>query len=92
VPSANVKNKFSSDAHDFRTDLISLSSGEDLYDIYATSKRIRTSIFPRWNKRYADDRRNSAKKIGTIKLTSDFKLSNFGDNGIFFKHQRYEDR
>jgi len=92
VPSANVKNKFSSSAHDFRTDLVSLTAGEDLYDIYATSKSIRTSIFPRWNKRYANDRRNSAKKIGTIKLTSDFKLSNFGDNGIFFKHQRYEDR
>jgi hypothetical protein len=92
VPTANVKNKFSSSAHDFRNDLVSLSAGEDLYDIYATSKNIRFSIFPRWNKRYADDRRNSAKKIGTIKLTSDFKLSNFGDNGIFFKHQRYEDR
>jgi hypothetical protein len=92
VPSANVKGKFSSSAHDFRTDLVSLNAGDDLYDIYATSKSIRTSIFPRWNKRLADDRRNSAKKIGTIKLTSDFKLSDFGDNGIFFKHQRYEDR
>ena len=92
VPSANVKNKFSSSAHDFRSDLVTLNAGEDLYDIYATSKDIRTSFFPRINRYYANQRRDSAKKIGTIKLTSDFKLSNFGDNGIFFKHQRYEDR
>jgi hypothetical protein len=92
VPTDNVKNKFSTSAHDFRSDLVTLKAGENLYDIYATSERIRTSIFPRWNKRYADKRRNSAKKIGSIKLTSDFKLSDFGDNGIFFKHQRYEDR
>ena len=92
VPTANVRNKFSSSAHDFRSDLVTIKAGEDLYDIYATSERIRTSIFPSWNKRYADKRRDSATKIGTIKLTSDFKLSEFGDNGIFFKHQRYEDR
>lgn len=92
VPSESVKNRFTSSTHDFREDLSSLTAGEDLYDIYATSDRIRTSIFPRLNKRYADNRRNSAQKIGTLKLTSNFKLSNFGDNGIFFKHQRYEDR
>jgi len=92
VPSATVKGKFSSSAHDFRSDLVTLNAGDDLYDIYATSERIRTSIFPRWNKRLADDRRNSAKKIGTVKLSSKFTLSNFGDNGIFFKHQRYEDK
>ena len=92
VPTENVKNKFSSSAHDFRSDLVTIKAGEDLYDIYATSEPIRTSILPSWNKRYADLRRDSATKIGTIKLTSDFKLSDFGDNGIFFKHQRYEDR
>ena len=92
VPSATVKGKFSSSAHDFRSDLVTLNAGDDLYDIYATSEPIRTSIFPRWNKRLADNRRNSAKIIGTVKLSSKFTLSNFGDNGIFFKHQRYEDR
>ena len=92
VPSATVKGKFSSSAHDFRSDLVTLNAGDDLYDIYATSKSIRTSIFPRINKYYADSRRKDAKKIGTVKLSSKFTLSNFGDNGIFFKHQRYEDR
>jgi len=92
VPSATVKGKFSSSAHDFRSDLVTLNAGDDLYDIYATSKSIRTSIFPRMNKYYADSRRKDAKKIGTVKLSSKFTLSNFGDNGIFFKHQRYEDR
>ena len=92
VPSATVKGKFSSSAHDFRSDLVTLNAGDDLYDIYATSSKIRNSIFPRLNKYYADSRRKDAKKIGTVKLSSKFTLSNFGDNGIFFKHQRYEDR
>jgi ATP/maltotriose-dependent transcriptional regulator MalT len=26
------------------------------------------------------------------RLTSDMTLSAFGDNGVFFKHQRYEDK
>ena len=42
--------------------------------------------------RYKRERRNSAVKIGTIRLTSPFTTSQFGDNGVFFKHQRYEDR
>lgn len=92
VPSADVAGKFTSSAHDFRDDLTSLKAGTALYDVYATDKRIRTSWFSRLNKRYAKDRRNSAVKVGTIRLTSDMTTSAFGDGGVFFKHQRYEDR
>ena len=49
------------------------------------------SIFPYFNNRYAKDRRDSAVKIGQIRLTSEFNLSTFGDGGVFFRHQRYED-
>ncbi|MFC3681316.1 peroxidase family protein [Bacterioplanoides pacificum] len=92
VPTADVSNRFSSNAHDFRDDLTTLKSGTALYDVYATDQRIRTSIFSRLTKRYARDRRNSAVKVGTLRLTSDMTTSAFGDGGVFFKHQRYEDR
>lgn len=92
VPTADVSNRFNSSAHDFRDDLTTLKSGTALYDVYATDQRIRTSIFSRLTQRYARDRRNSAVKVGTLRLTSDMTTSAFGDGGVFFKHQRYEDR
>jgi|AJXC01.1.fsa_nt_gi hypothetical protein len=43
--------------------------------------------------RYARERRNSATKIGELVMgVPRSPLSQFGDTGIFFKHQRYEDR
>jgi hypothetical protein len=92
VPSAEVKGKFSTNPHDFRDDLETLESGTKVYDVYATSSRIRHSIIPSLNRYYANKRRNSAQKIGEIRLNSSFTSSHFGDNGVFFKHQRYEDR
>lgn len=91
VPTAEIKSRFSSGAHDFREDLVSLPEGTVLYDVYGTTKEIKHSIFPYFNNRYAKDRRDSAVKIGQIRLTSEFNLSTFGDGGVFFRHQRYED-
>jgi hypothetical protein len=91
VPTSDVANRFSSDPHDFRDDLVSLPEGTAVYDVYATDQRIRTSFWPWVTARYARERRNSAVKVGTLKLTSRFTTSQFGDTGIFFKHQRYED-
>ena len=91
VPRAELKSRFASSAHDFREDLVSLPEGTVLYDVYGTTKEIRHSIFPYFNNRYAKSRRDSAVKIGQIRLTSEFNLSTFGDGGVFFRHQRYED-
>lgn len=92
VPTSDVRGLFSSNAHDFRDDLTTLQAGTALYDVYATSKDIRTSWISYYNNKYAKQRRDSAVKVGTIRLTSDMTTSAFGDGGVFFKHQRYEDR
>jgi len=63
-----------------------------LYDVYATTMEIKGSVFPTVAQKYATERRNSAKKIGELELTSPMIVSAFGDQGVFFKHQRYEDR
>jgi len=60
--------------------------------VYATSTEIKTSILPSLNTKYANERRSSARKIGEIELTSPFIASAFGDTGVFFKHQRHEDK
>ena len=92
VPRAEVKTRFSTAAHDFRNDLLTLPAGTKLYDVYATSMEIKTSIFPSISKNYATQRRNSAVKIGEMELSSAFNASAFGDGGVFFKHQRDEDK
>lgn len=92
VPTSEVRNRFSSAAHDFRDDLTELPAGTTVYDVYATDREIRTSIFPWVTKRYAEERRASAVKVGSLKTTSPFTTSHFGDTGIFFKHQRHEDK
>lgn len=92
VPNQDVRNSISTAPHDFRDDLTALPVGTRVYDVYGTDKSIRTSIFPWVTSRYARERRDSAVKIGELVLTSEFTLSQFGDSGIFFKHQRYEDR
>ena len=92
VPTSEVRNRFSSAAHDFRDDLTELPAGTTVYDVYATDREIRTSIFPWVTRRYANERRASAVKVGSLKTTSPFTISHFGDTGIFFKHQRHEDK
>jgi len=92
VPRPEVKTKFSTAAHDFRYDLATLGAGSKLYDVYATTMEIKGSVFPTVAQKYATERRNSAKKIGELELTSPMIVSAFGDQGVFFKHQRYEDR
>jgi len=92
VPRPEVKGRFASTAHDFRHDLATLGAGSKLYDVYATSLEIKTSIFPSLNTSYAQERRNNARKIGELELTSPLIVSAFGDSGVFFKHQRHEDK
>lgn len=92
VPNQEIANLFSTAAHDFREDLAMLQEGLKLYDLYATDVEIKTSLLPSRSRRYAEERRKEARKIGEIVLSSPFIASEFGDSGIFFKHQRYEDR
>jgi hypothetical protein len=92
VPRAEVKTRFATTPHDFRHDLATLGAGSRLYDVYATSMEIKTSIFPSLASQYANERRTSARKIGELELTSPLIVSAFGDNGVFFKHQRTEDK
>jgi hypothetical protein len=92
VPRTELKTRFSSAPHDFRSDLLTLTAGTTLYDVYATSMAIKTSIIPSISRTYANQRRDSAIKIGEMQLTSPMIASTFGDSGVFFKHQRDEDK
>jgi len=92
VPTAQVKSQFATSAHDFRKDLRTLSQGTTVYELWGTSDPIQSSIVPATNVQLAAARRASAVKMGEIVLTSPFIVSQFGDSGLFFKHQRVEDK
>ena len=92
VPTSQVKNQFATTAHDFRQDLRSLSAGTVVYEVWGTSQAIQSSVWPATNAALAAARRASAVKMGEIVLTSPFLVSQFGDSGLFFRHQRVEDK
>jgi len=92
VPNAELRNRFQSEPHDFREALMGIPPGSKLYDVFATEMPIKTSLRPSVSQEHALERRASAVKIGEMTTVSAFIASEFGDSGIFFKHQRYEDR
>jgi hypothetical protein len=91
VPTAEVQGLFDTAEHDFRDDLMSLPEGTKLYDVYATDMEIKSSVWKSKQARLQNERRADAVKVGELVMDSNFAASQFGDSGVFFKHERYED-
>lgn len=70
---------------------MSLPEGTKLYDVYATDIEIKSSIWASTQERLQSERRADAVKVGELVMDSNFTASQFGDSGVFFKHERYED-
>ncbi len=62
---------------DFLTDLESIPSGSVLYDIFAMDK--------------PEELGGSEQKIGQIKTASELTTSNWGDEHLYFRHERMDD-
>jgi hypothetical protein len=90
VPNEDIARTISSDKHDVRKDFLEIPSGTSLYKVYSASPSKK-------NFNYYDYTQEDIKKflaeahlIGTLVTTSEFIASEFGDVGIFFKHQTKE--
>lgn len=68
--------------HDFRVDLATLPVGTVIYEVYA----------PLTTQSQEIDIRSQSSKIGEITLTSQFISSDYGDQSLFFRHQRFKNR
>lgn len=74
--------------HDFREDLSKIPAGTTIYSLYAAPEKYRDF-------NYAEDYENKdssvflkeSRHIADIVTTSEFIASEFGDDGIFFRHQ-----
>jgi len=62
---------------DFLTDLESIPSGSVLYDIFAMDK--------------PEELGGSEKKIGQLKTVSELTSSKWGDEHLYFRHERMDD-
>ena len=70
----------SSPGHDFRLDLETLTPGSTLYNVLAAQPDTARQ----------DNQRQHAVAIGSLVLESEFAASHYGDNQLFFRHQRYQ--
>ena len=85
VPNPDLK--FSTSPHDVRKDFLSIPAGTLLYTIYALNDKYRNFNYDK----YTDDDIvkfvADSTPIAEINTTSEFIASEFGDVGIFFKHE-----
>jgi hypothetical protein len=83
----NPKIKFSQAPHDFRKDLITISSGTQLFSIYAVDpQKVDDKLMGK------PEYRQKAQIIGHFIATSEFISSFYGDSQLFFRHQRFQNR
>ena len=83
----NEELSFSESRHDMREDFLNLKPGTKLYTVYSVP---RTEEFQKFHNYQIKDIKNHKEKavpIGEIVTTSEFIASEFGDTGIFFKHE-----
>lgn len=86
----NPKISFSSNEHDIRKDLLSLNEGQVLYTIYALDSLPSGLSYESYQERDIKKLVSLAKPIADVVSTSKFISSEFGDEGIFFRHEVWQ--
>jgi len=82
--------KFAETPHDFREDLATISPGTTLFSVYGVNpEKLAEDAKQIANIVDRDDYRQKAQLIGKIETTSEFIASLYGDDLLFFKHQRF---
>jgi hypothetical protein len=80
---------FSSEPHDVRDDFLRIQKGTKLYDVYALPSSYSSKNYSTYKIEEIDDLIKKSQPIASIVTDSPFLASQFGDHGIFFKHQRH---
>ncbi len=85
VPNSNLK--FSSDAHDVRQDFSQIPAGTVIYQIHAASDKNKNLDYGTYTQEMSATFLSESQHVADIVTTSEFLSSDFGDDGIFFRHQ-----
>lgn len=86
VPAKSVKS-FSSNEHDVRDDFLSIPEGTVIYHLYALSEKYKNFDYSNYTPDMVAKFVTESEHIADIISTSEFAASEFGDDGIFFRHQ-----
>lgn len=78
---------FSSDEHDVREDFATIAPGTVIYQIFAAKDDLKDFDYSQYTHDKAKEFLKGAEHIADIVSTSSFVASEFGDDGIFFKHE-----
>lgn len=79
--------KFSSAEHDVRDDFLSIAESTVIYKVYALTDKLHDYNYSYYTPEIASEFLKEAHHIADITTTSEFLASDFGDDGIFFRHQ-----
>ena len=79
--------KFSSADHDVREDFLSINESTVIYKVYALTQKLHDYNYYYYTSEIASEFLKEAEHIADITTTSEFLASDFGDDGIFFRHQ-----
>lgn len=86
VPGKSVS-EFSSDEHDVRDDFLKIPEGTVVYHLYALPEKYAKFDYSNYTPELAASYVKEAEHVADIISTSEFAASEFGDDGIFFRHQ-----
>jgi hypothetical protein len=85
VPNKDIKS--SSQKHDVRTDFHNIKSGTKVYSVYAVSKEKANFNYLEYKDSDIQKFLSKSVHVGDIVTTSGFVSSEFGDTGLFFRHE-----
>jgi hypothetical protein len=85
VPTASVT--FSADAHDVREDFAAIPAGTVVYELHALPARFKDFDYSEYTDEKVQEFLRESEHVADIVTTSEFVASEFGDDGIFFRHQ-----
>lgn len=77
----------SSEAHDVRKDFVKIPVGTTLYRIHVAPEKYQNFNYLNYTNKDVEKFRAESEHIADIVTTSEFAVSEFADDGIFFKHQ-----
>lgn len=82
-----LQDYFSSAPHDVRHDFHRIRPGATLYEVYAVSNKLKDLNYSGYSARHIKELLKNSNYIGKIVTKTRFISSEFGDQGLFFRHE-----
>jgi hypothetical protein len=85
IPGENLN--FPSEPHDVREDFLKIPEGTLVYQVHAATPKLKNFNYDNYTENNKEEFIKESVHIANLITTSEFIASEFGDDGIFFRHQ-----